>query len=334
MDPEIEEIRRLQLERSSKEGKLASLSEVSYDKDLYGGSKDDFESSIAIGGDDDDDSEQHTIQNSRQKFLNSFSAPKHVFQETFDQKEASEDVFKDFKKKTIAEREGDYQARWRKRAKLSPPRLDPYKDKKKEGDNATYNSYRDLMQDVNLEKERADVIRKIEQKKRQEREDAAKEERKQQRLKQEEIKKQKKKEKKEKKERNKSKSPSRSRSRSGSPVRKKSPKLSKWETEDDRQWGFDVLKNGTKVENIVLEPDITYTLGRGDAEIKLEHGSCSKNHAKISFINERPNIMDLNSTNGTFLNEEELTAGQWYKLSEKDIVKFACSTREYHVKCG
>jgi pSer/pThr/pTyr-binding forkhead associated (FHA) protein len=44
--------------------------------------------------------------------------------------------------------------------------------------------------------------------------------------------------------------------------------------------------------------------------------------------------MDLNSTNGTFLNEEELTAGQWYKLSEKDIVKFACSTREYHVKCG
>ena len=44
--------------------------------------------------------------------------------------------------------------------------------------------------------------------------------------------------------------------------------------------------------------------------------------------------MDLNSTNGTFLNKEEITPGQWYKLSDGDVIKFGCSTREYFVKFG
>jgi len=156
-------------------------------------------------------------------------------------------------------------------------------------------------------------------------EDKGKEDRRIERLKKEEQRKQRKKEKKEKK--RKGRSP---RNRSKSPKRK-SPKLSSWESEEQK-WILDVIKNGSKVESIHLVPDMTYSLGR-DADIKLEHASCSKNHAKISFMNNNPHIMDLNSTNGTVLNQEELTAGQWYKLSEKDTLKFGCSTREYIVKC-
>jgi len=328
MDPEIEEIRRLQLERNKTDGKLASFSEISYDTELYGHSskpEGDFDDSIAL--DVEDEEEAGSYQTSKQKFLNSFSAPKQYFQETFDSKEADEDVFKDFKRKTIAEKENEYQAKWRKRAKVSPPRLDPYLGKKE--DAATHNSFRDLMIDVNLEKERADVLRKIEQKQREEREQKSKEERRQERLKQEEIKKQKK-QKKQTKERSSSRSPV-----SESP-KKKQPKLSSWEREGEEEgekWSIEIMKNDIIVETLILEPDISYNLGRGDSEIKLEHGSCSKNHAKISFNSGRPNIMDLNSTNGTFLNGEELVPAQWYKLSDGDNLKFACSTREYHVKC-
>jgi len=281
--------------------------------------------SIAVNADDEEDDENQ-FQTSKQKFLSSFSAPKKILQETFDQNEADEDVFKDYRRKTIAEKESEYQAKWRKRAKVSPPRFDPYS---KATVDSTHNSYRDIMIDVNLEKERADVIRKIEQQQRQEKEEKQKEQRKQERLHKEEQKRLKK----EKKRRSRSKS--RSESDSESPKKdKKVAKLSSWETEEEDKWSLEVIKNGAKMESLFLEPDIAYTLGRGDAEIKLEHGSCSKNHAKITFMDGRPNIMDLNSTNGTFLNEEQLVPGQWYKLSEKDILKFACSTREYRVHCG
>lgn len=39
--------------------------------------------------------------------------------------------------------------------------------------------------------------------------------------------------------------------------------------------------------------------------------------------------MDLESANGTFLNEKRLEACRYYELLEKDLVKFGASTREY-----
>lgn len=54
--------------------------------------------------------------------------------------------------------------------------------------------------------------------------------------------------------------------------------------------------------------DITQLFGRGsDVDVRLEHESISKNHAKICFRNGTPNLMDLGSTNGTLLNGEPLT---------------------------
>jgi len=100
------------------------------------------------------------------------------------------------------------------------------------------------------------------------------------------------------------------------------------------EWRVDIIKNDTKVGSHTLDQDFTVECGRSEAaDIKLEHGSCSKNHAKITFQEGKPAIMDLSSTNGTQVNAQEVTAGQWVTLKEGDILKFGCSTREYRVAC-
>ncbi len=52
------------------------------------------------------------------------------------------------------------------------------------------------------------------------------------------------------------------------------------------------------------------TLGRGDVEIRLEDPFASSRHARISRQGHLLVIEDLGSTNGTFLNEEQLGGPQ------------------------
>lgn len=44
-----------------------------------------------------------------------------------------------------------------------------------------------------------------------------------------------------------------------------------------------------------------------------------------------PYIMDLGSTNGTFLNKEKIEPQRYYELFEKDTLGFGESTREFVV---
>lgn len=43
----------------------------------------------------------------------------------------------------------------------------------------------------------------------------------------------------------------------------------------------------------------------------------------------RPYIMDLGSTNGTFLNGERLESQRYYELLEQDMIRVGNSSREY-----
>ena len=43
----------------------------------------------------------------------------------------------------------------------------------------------------------------------------------------------------------------------------------------------------------------------------------------------RPYVMDLNSTNGTFLNGKRIEGARFYELLPQDVLKFGESTREY-----
>ena len=42
-----------------------------------------------------------------------------------------------------------------------------------------------------------------------------------------------------------------------------------------------------------------------------------------------PYIIDLGSSNGTYLNNTRIEPQRYYELKEKDVVKFGYSTREY-----
>ena len=42
-----------------------------------------------------------------------------------------------------------------------------------------------------------------------------------------------------------------------------------------------------------------------------------------------PYIIDLGSSNGTFLNNNRIEPQRYYELKEKDVIKFGYSTREY-----
>jgi smad nuclear-interacting protein 1 len=78
------------------------------------------------------------------------------------------------------------------------------------------------------------------------------------------------------------------------------------------------------------------------SDIPISHPSASKQHAVIQFRqtterNEfgdtktaiKPFVIDLDSTNGTFVNDQEIPTSRFYELRQSDVLKFAQSTREY-----
>jgi smad nuclear-interacting protein 1 len=79
-------------------------------------------------------------------------------------------------------------------------------------------------------------------------------------------------------------------------------------------------------------------------DIPLDHPSCSKQHAVLQYraveVEDeemgttkivKPYLLDLESTNGTFVNGDRLESARYYELREKDVVKFGLSTREFVV---
>eukprot|EP01035_Chromulina_nebulosa_P017198 gene17198-22718_t len=109
-------------------------------------------------------------------------------------------------------------------------------------------------------------------------------------------------------------------------------------------WRFYVFKDDNVIETFFLHRKSFYLIGRDErvADIITAHPSCSKQHAIIQYraFNERdeqgrytevikPYLLDLGTTNKTFLNGAELEEARYYELKEKDCIKFGSSTREY-----
>lgn len=87
-----------------------------------------------------------------------------------------------------------------------------------------------------------------------------------------------------------------------------------------------------------------YLLGRERrvADIPLDHPSCSSQHAVVQFRETekaeedgvrrrrvRPYLMDLGSTNGTYLNAEKIEPQRYVELFERDVIKFGYSSRDF-----
>mmetsp|Transcript_15807 Transcript_15807/g.36597 ORF Transcript_15807/g.36597 Transcript_15807/m.36597 type:complete len:333 (+) Transcript_15807:180-1178(+) len=102
------------------------------------------------------------------------------------------------------------------------------------------------------------------------------------------------------------------------------------------------------VETLHISKQSAYLLGRNSdiADIPVLHPSLSSQHAVLQYrampvssdkvgattrLSCQPYIMDLESTNGTFLNGVRIDAARYYQLKRGDVLTFGASTREYVV---
>ena len=124
----------------------------------------------------------------------------------------------------------------------------------------------------------------------------------------------------------------------------------KWsEPEDARKpvdrWRMYEYKNGKEEKILHIHRQSAFLVGRikDIADVLTMHPSCSGQHAVIQFrlkvlkdheTGEElrailPYVMDLESTNGTFLNGEKIAPARYVELRETDMLKFGNSSREY-----
>ncbi|MEM7696832.1 MAG: FHA domain-containing protein [Verrucomicrobiota bacterium] len=78
-----------------------------------------------------------------------------------------------------------------------------------------------------------------------------------------------------------------------------------------------------------LEGAEIVTLGRGaDNQIQLEHASISGSHAVIRLVDGAHKVVDMNSTNGTYVNGEAITE---FDLNPGDRVRFGHVEGVFHL---
>ncbi|KIP10210.1 hypothetical protein PHLGIDRAFT_85408 [Phlebiopsis gigantea 11061_1 CR5-6] len=109
-------------------------------------------------------------------------------------------------------------------------------------------------------------------------------------------------------------------------------------------WRLYVFKGQEQTEVLHIHRQSAYLIGRDRlvADIAIEHPSCSKQHAAIQFRQVReknefgdvktavkPYLIDLESTNSTFVNGEAIPASRYVELKLSDVIKFGESQREY-----
>ena len=72
----------------------------------------------------------------------------------------------------------------------------------------------------------------------------------------------------------------------------------------------------------------TLKMGRStDNDIQISDGQASRHHAEIRYDNGRHHIVDLNSTNGTLINDNRITSAQ--ALSHGDIITIGATEFRY-----
>jgi smad nuclear-interacting protein 1 len=120
------------------------------------------------------------------------------------------------------------------------------------------------------------------------------------------------------------------------PEARKPPAKDAW-----RLYGF---KGPDPLKTVELGERSCWLIGRERAvvDFPVDHPTCSKQHAVIQFRfvekkNEfgdriggvRPYVIDLGSSNGTYVNGDDIPKERYVELRDKDVLKFGLSTREY-----
>ncbi|XP_035663699.1 smad nuclear-interacting protein 1-like [Branchiostoma floridae] len=111
-----------------------------------------------------------------------------------------------------------------------------------------------------------------------------------------------------------------------------------------KRWRLYPFKGEEALKPLHIHRQSAYLLGRERlvADIPIDHPSCSKQHAALQYRlvdyekpdgttgrRVKPYIIDLESANGTYVNNQRIEASRYVELLEKDVVKFGYSSREY-----
>ena len=97
----------------------------------------------------------------------------------------------------------------------------------------------------------------------------------------------------------------------------------------------------TKIEIKLTKKDIKL-LQKSTAEKKLDLGQVHKKtidgvldmeHGREKYT-VRPYLLDLQSTNGTYLNGKRIEHSRYYELMDSDVIKFGISKKEYVIMKG
>ena len=107
------------------------------------------------------------------------------------------------------------------------------------------------------------------------------------------------------------------------------------------QWRFYVFKGKELLDTLHISKQSAYLCGRNAdiCDIYMAHPSLSSQHAVLQYralphketgrLSCQPYILDLESTNGTFLNGVRIDAARYYQLKKGDVLTFGASKREY-----
>lgn len=102
------------------------------------------------------------------------------------------------------------------------------------------------------------------------------------------------------------------------------------------KWRLYIFTKGAEEPKILhIHRTAGYLFGkdRRVADVPTDHATCSKQHAVLHYRmtpgGVKPYIMDLESTNGTYVNGKRIESARYFELREKDVLKFGMSSREF-----
>ncbi|XP_065829688.1 smad nuclear interacting protein 1-like [Oscarella lobularis] len=111
-----------------------------------------------------------------------------------------------------------------------------------------------------------------------------------------------------------------------------------------KRWRFYPFKGDESLSTLYIHRQSAYLIGRDKdiCDIPMHHPSISKQHAVLQYRlvdHEKPDgsmvkkvkpyVIDLESTNGTYVNNNRIDPSRFVELFEKDMLKFGFSSREY-----
>lgn len=103
------------------------------------------------------------------------------------------------------------------------------------------------------------------------------------------------------------------------------------------QWGqIKIQTNLPHNDQLLVNGHYRWLIGRSRyCAVVLPNPTISRHHAVIGYdVHIGFYVTDIDSHNGTFLNQQRLSPGQYYALSDGDVVALNCQTIQINICCS